>query len=367
MLDVIGASTAGTASTNKGSAIDTLETENNFDFPQIFERSSLHAQVVQQIEALKMEGKESRNSRASRRSSKAASPVLATRSRFIQLLFVLSRAVISSWRNVEYNLLRMVAGLLLSIVFGLLFYRTSDPSNLAEVSSKMAAIFTTAVFSSVVGLLATIPFIDGLRPVVARERSTCMYSGWMQGLGLVIVEVPYLLVSGFLSSMIFYFIMSLDFDGTHMIIYFLAHTLIGFLLVYTSHVVSYALSSAALATLVASSIVSLIFLFGGLFIPGPGMPPGYKWLWKIDFLRHTLSTMVVPQFFCNATNDTTCPTILFASPQGLQDVFVSDFVQSFLGVSYSMRWNGLYSLLGYIGGFIVVIVLLSHFVNHIKR
>ena len=208
-----------------------------------------------------------------------------------------------------------------------------------------------------------------MRPVVAREKAARMYPGWMQSVAMCIVEIPYLLVSGVLSALVFYSLTGLSGDAEHIVLYFLAHTLLGFLLSYLSHFVSYVFATADIATLAASSIVSLMFLFGGVFVPGPGMPPGWKWIWTINFLRHTLPTMIVPQFYCEAPANATdtCETIFFATANGAVELRTSDYVQDFMGVNYDTRWESLFGLVGYTVGFVICTILAARYINHVKR
>ena len=208
-----------------------------------------------------------------------------------------------------------------------------------------------------------------MRPVVAREKAARMYPGWMQSVAMCIVEIPYLLVSGVLSALVFYSLTGLSGDAEHIVLYFLAHTLLGFLLAYLSHFVSYVFATADIATLAASSIVSLMFLFGGVFVPGPGMPPGYKWIWYANFLRHALTTMVVPQFYCDAPANATgaCPTIDFATADGTVELRTSDYVEDFLGVNYENRWESLFAAIGYTVGFLICALLAARYINHVKR
>ena len=170
MLDVIGASSAGSADAaaleNGDGSDDEKKAKRGSkalspgDFPRMYEESDLKQEVLGEIEKLVSQGSGSLVERgaAAGDNQEADEHAMARRSKGAQFGFVLRRAVVSYWRNVDYNLTRMVAVFMMGLIFGLL-YLDVDTSDLAGVVSKMASIFTTAMFCGFINLLSSIPVI----------------------------------------------------------------------------------------------------------------------------------------------------------------------------------------------------------------
>jgi ABC-type polysaccharide/polyol phosphate export permease len=51
-------------------------------------------------------------------------------------------------------------------------------------------------------------------------------------------------------------------------------------------------------------VVSLFFLFAGLFNPGPSIPAGYKWFYTANPIRYGLEALAAPQFAGSTTDIT---------------------------------------------------------------
>ncbi|EGD82449.1 ABC transporter [Salpingoeca rosetta] len=391
MLDVIGASsagvgedtTAGSSDGGDGGAVNSavgrsadddgaLPPMSPDDFPRMYEESELRRSVGRQIDVLVRAADGSADDKAE---SVDETSMRAT-SR-VQLSFVMRRAFVASWRNVDYNLTRLVVITGLGLLFGLLYLRVKE-DDLAGVVSKMAGLFSTAIFSGAINLLTAIPVIVGLRAVVARERAANMYAGWMHSIAMALAEFPYLIVSSLCFLCVFYFMASLSLDGATLILYFLTHIVLAFLMVFISHFFSNLFPTAETATLAASTVMSVSFLFGGLFLPGPAMPDGYRWIWHANFIKYGLNALVVPQFYCDdgagtgnssmlSGNATSCPTIDLVTPDGIEEVTVSNYVQDFLGLDYDNRWAAFFAVVGYAVGFWIFSFLAARYINHVKR
>ncbi|EGD81970.1 hypothetical protein PTSG_02654 [Salpingoeca rosetta] len=121
-----------------------------------------------------------------------------------------------------------------------------------------------------------------------------------------------------------------------------------------------------MATLASASVLGISFMFGGLFLPGPDMPEGYRWLWYANYIRYALNAMVVPQFHCEGAGNATgtCPTIPIVTVEGVRDMAVSEYVHTFLGLDYEDRWLGLFIVVGFACAFLVLSFLAARFINH---
>eukprot|EP00051_Salpingoeca_urceolata_P006041 m.80290 g.80290 ORF g.80290 m.80290 type:complete len:1328 (-) comp14657_c0_seq3:114-4097(-) len=280
-----------------------------------------------------------------------------------QFVHVLSRLNRTYYRNVDYNFTRIMTFTFLGIFFGIV-YQDTDEGDLAGIFSSMAAIFMTSVFAGAIHLLTVLPVVAGFRATLARETASNTYQKLQYSLSMAIVEAPYVLVCSLLFLASFYNLVGFSTEGETLGIYFLGHVLISFVCLFLAQTLAFSLPSAEVATLVGSSILSLCFLFGGLFMPGPDMPRGYRWIWHSLFLKYGLNALIVPQFYCSGLD---CPTVTLTTANGTITETASDYVQDYLGLDYEDRWAGIGALGGFAVGFWMLALIASKYFDKITR
>ena len=80
-----------------------------------------------------------------------------------------------------------------------------------------------------------------------------------------------------------------------------------------------------------------MFVFGGLFIPGPSIPVGWKWANTISPIRFAINALVPAQF----KTDTPVMIQVFDGVSAFQTVDRFEWMQSTYGLSYDERWTSL--------------------------
>ena len=90
------------------------------------------------------------------------------------------------------------------------------------------------------------------------------------------------------------------------------------------------------AQVVGGLCISIILLFGGLFLPRYEMPPGWVGLQYATPFFHLLRALATNQFFCLGAG---CPTIEVPVNGRLQVQGQFAYVQNYLGTSYTSRFQ----------------------------
>jgi len=112
-------------------------------------------------------------------------------------------------------------------------------------------------------------------------------------------------------------------------------------------------------------VQALLLLFGGLLVPSPALPAGWKWLMTITPLSHAANAVWAAFFFCTATAEVTCRT--FVQEPVPAPIVESDFVVSYLGIASVSAAEEINALLVFVAVYSAAAVVTAHFVSYVKR
>jgi len=125
--------------------LDVISDNKTTDLPAAYLQSDFHARTNQEIEEATKKSKVSR----------PAEPLLGLK--VFNLVF--KRMGIAYFRNVDYNFARIMVFTVLGMLFGLVYFRISDADDIASITTAMAAVFMTSVFSGAIHMLTSLPVI----------------------------------------------------------------------------------------------------------------------------------------------------------------------------------------------------------------
>ena len=231
--------------------------------------------------------------------------VRATRARSFcaQYAIVTASLFRSYWRDAGYNLGRLASLFVISLLFGAIYFGIlAKATTISGLTSAVAAIFMTAAFSSVLQMGASLPLLVAARPVVYREIAAGMYSPLARALGLITVEVPWVVGILFIVFPVGYlmegeigsaFVSPPPGVSAAPIYFFQYFVVVVLALVFVSlgQLIAAVAPSYDLAQATMGVAMPILMLFGGLFQPRSLMPPGTQWINTIDPSEcHTLRT-----------------------------------------------------------------------------
>ncbi|GMF16543.1 unnamed protein product [Phytophthora lilii] len=105
------------------------------------------------------------------------------------------------WRAATNNWTRMLVYTFMGLLFGMVFVGT-DYKSYQEVNSGLGMLFCTTAFLGIVSLNSAVPVASEERAAFYRERASQTYNSFWYFLGFTLAEIPYVLVSSLLFTVI---------------------------------------------------------------------------------------------------------------------------------------------------------------------
>ncbi|KAE9324485.1 ABC transporter G family member 36 [Phytophthora fragariae] len=189
------------------------------------------------------------------------------------------------WRVPTYNWTRFVVYTAMGLLFGLVFVG-ADYKSYQEVNSGLGMIFCTTAFLGIVSLNSAIPVTSEERASFYRELASQTYNSVWYFLGFTLAEIPYVLVSSLLFTVICLPLAGFT-DIGDLAFYWINLTLHVLCQVYLGQLLSFAMPSVEVAALMGVLCNSIFVLFMGFNPPASTIPHGYKWLFDITPQRYS--------------------------------------------------------------------------------
>lgn len=103
------------------------------------------------------------------------------------------------------------------------------------------------------------------------------------------------------------------------------------------------------------------------FAPGPAIPRGWYWFYLANPLHYGLEALVTPQFVC-FREASQCPSILVPSSTGqLVPYPTGEYISSYFGLDYALRWRDVGILFGFIAGIFGLAALSLRYLQWVVR
>ncbi|KAK0545285.1 ATP-binding cassette transporter snq2 [Tilletia horrida] len=208
-----------------------------------------------------------------------------------QLQLVLKRALVSSWRQPDYQFTRLFQHAAIALLTGLIFLQLNN--TIAALQYRIFGIFILTIVPALI-LAQTEPYYIMARGVFNREASSKMYSGTVFAMGQLASEIPFSIACAVVFFLLFYFPAGFQYASDRAG-YFFAFTLLVELFSVTLAQAIAALSpSIYIAALTNPFLIIIFSLFCGVTIPKPNIP-GYwrSWLYQLDPFTRLVGGLVV--------------------------------------------------------------------------
>lgn len=286
------------------------------------------------------------------------------RSVWVQYLCVQHRYFVSYWRNTAFNATRIFMSIFCGVLFGLVWFDVDD-STMPGLTSKMSAIIMTASFTSTSHGPPLLFLIFGQRSVFYREQAARSYVSWVYSLSTTVVELLYVFIADLFFVVPFYFLVGLEPDAASFFQFLLSMFLLHLVLDFAAQIAVAIFPSVITAVTVNQLVFTFVVLFAGLFIPGPDMPAGWRWVFEINPVRYALEMAYVSQFSCEGPS---CSSMEVVTPSGTILLTPRQYLSAFYDVDFEGYW---WFSFGYImiilGGLQIINVLATRYISHIKR
>jgi ABC-type multidrug transport system ATPase subunit/ABC-type multidrug transport system permease subunit len=353
MLECIGAG-VNTGDKSSGNA-------DAVDFADLFKTSRLQAQLDAVMKEPGVACPSESHGELVFTRKRAAGPL-------VQLHFLVQRSFRSYWRTASYNITRAGISLVLALIFGVAFLE-ADYGSYAGANAGVGMLFIATGFNGIVSFFGVLPVAVGDRASFYRERAGQTYSAFWYFIAGSIVEIPYVLASTLLFSVVFYPMVGFTGGVASGALFWANTALLVLLQVYMGQLLAYALPTAELAMVVGVVVNTASFLFMGFNPPVNAIPAGYKWLYHIVPLRYCFSALTALVFAdCPSAggSDIGCQELLNA-PVTLTFSSVKDYVEYTFGARHDQ-------LLRNMGAVVLIIVILRilgllalRFINYERR
>ncbi|KAL5594056.1 hypothetical protein BROUX41_001108 [Berkeleyomyces rouxiae] len=209
-----------------------------------------------------------------------------------QTRLVTQRMNVSLYRNTEYVMNKFMLHLMSGLFNGFTFWKIGNST--ADLQNTIFAIFNFCFVAP--GVIAQLqPLFIGRRDIFeVREKKAKIYHWAPFVTGLIVSELPYLVISGFLYFVAFYFTVGFPSAATRaggtftvMILYEFLYTGIGqFIAAYAPNTV--------FASLLNPLIISNLVFFCGVLVPYSTLQAFWRhWVYWIDPFNYVVGSMAV--------------------------------------------------------------------------
>ncbi|KDO29394.1 hypothetical protein SPRG_05931 [Saprolegnia parasitica CBS 223.65] len=278
------------------------------------------------------------------------------------------------WRTPSYNNTRILISIFLAVLFGLV-YRGVDYTTFSGATGGVGMVFLTSLFVGMISFNSVIPLAGEERASFYRERAAQTYNALWYFVGSTLAEIPYVFVSTFLFTIVYYPFVGLNESVGACVFYGFNLSLMVLMNVYLGQLMAYAMPSIEVAALIGILLNSIFFLFMGFTPTASQIPSGYRWLYTIVPPKYSMA-ILTSQTFAKCTGDDPaqlgCQTMQNVPPSILQQmnatrVSVKQYIEHTYEMYYDDAVTDIVVVIGCIVFFRILAVLALRFVNHQKR
>ncbi|KAG3028615.1 ABC transporter G family member 53 [Phytophthora cactorum] len=337
-------------------------------FAHIFQTSDQHTTMIKTLESQKIE----RDAMV-----KLIFSTKRAASSWTQMRLLASRFCTLYWRTPSYSLSRLFLALGLGVIVGVLF-SGADYSTYQGMNAGVGGIFLSLSYCGIVAINSVLPLADQDRAALYRERSAQSYNALWYFLGATLAEIPYVIVSSFIFTVLSFTLMGFTDGGdaswgvTTMALYWLVMALFTLQQVYLGQFLAYALPGVELASLAGTLLSSILLLFSGFNPPSKSIPRCYWWLHVLAPQRYTLAALVALVFAdCSSNDDDQSQRYgcqrLQNVPLELEGLSVKQYVESVFEMRHDGIARDIAVSVAFTVGFQLLGLLSLRFVSHQRK
>ncbi|KAG0265706.1 hypothetical protein DFQ27_000439 [Actinomortierella ambigua] len=262
----------------------------DLDWHSIWEASPQKAQLTEDIHATRVgqsQPADASNTAEPTAELEYAAPMM------VQLKYVLRRMFKTYWRLPTYNMGRLFLMVVFALLNGFTFFRLGY--RIVDLQSRVFAIFQVLVMAP---LLCNVvePRFHTERQWFYREMAG-KYYGWKPfAISIILVEIPFVLVTSTAFFLVFYWTVGFTTDPVSTFYSWLLIQIFILFALTIGQVIAAWTPSTQIAALINPFVFSILNLFCGVMIPYDTMPRFWRsWLYWLDPYRYVIEGLVVTQ------------------------------------------------------------------------
>jgi ABC-type multidrug transport system ATPase subunit len=279
---------------------------------------------------------------------------------------VQKRSMVGYFRNPPVLFVRSVVILILSVIFGLIYFDLT-PHVQAQATSLIGVIGVSTAFGALNHGGSAQPSMVNNRVVLYREIASDMYKPWMWSLAGFVTEGFYSIFTTFIVQIPTYFLVGLDSDAA----VFWRHYLGVYVTVMSYIAMASFLSSAAPNNSVAGVLQSVYFgifnAFSGVSVPFPRVPRGWVWFFRVIPTSHATEALVMNQVR-NCSPLPLCGAMIeVVEGTTTRSQYLPEFVSEYLGYGFDGYGNAIGWIILFTGAVQILAILSITYFNWSKR
>lgn len=213
---------------------------------------------------------------------------------FGQFRAVLWRSWLSSMREPFVTKLRIIQAIVIALIAGLVYLRQdNDQNSVRNLNGCMFFAITTSTFNSLTSALFVFP---AELPVFLKEHKQGMYRTFVYFASKTLAELPAYTLSGFLFSVIVYFMAGLREDTVRFFIFCAIVQLVMQCSLSFGYFVSAMSPSVQVATSIGPPLTMPFLLFGGFFIADDTIPVYFIPLKFVSWFKYSFEALQINQW-----------------------------------------------------------------------
>ncbi|EGG25222.1 hypothetical protein DFA_03470 [Cavenderia fasciculata] len=267
MLEAIGAGVHG---------------KTDIDWPAAWKSSPECADITKQLN-------EMRDSSANIVENKEPAREFAT-STMYQLWEVYKRMNIIWWRDPYYSFGRFFQSVLTGLVLGFSFYNIQSSSS--DMLQRVFFIFQ-AIFLAIMLIFIALPQFFLQREYFRRDYSSKYYSWGPFALSIVVVELPYIIITNTIFFFCAYWTVGLQFDADSGFYFWLMGNVFLFFSVSFGQVIAAICANMFFAMIIVPLLIVFLFLFSGVMVIPKDIPTFWRYfVYPLNPARYYLEGIV---------------------------------------------------------------------------
>eukprot|EP01040_Poterioochromonas_malhamensis_P003185 gene3185-3396_t len=276
-----------------------------------------------------------------------------------QFMLLMKRIALTYWRSPMYSFVRHFTSLLVALIFGSAFPQQEYSTYVAAVS-RAAVIYVTALFTGILAMILVQPVFAAERPAFYREQQSRMYSVWMYALTLVLIEIPYLLVSSLAFVLPFFYIVGFDYLGNttnRFFWYWLFNFFYQASMLFLSELFVASTPNEQTSQVLVGLFNTVSGLFCGFLIAEQNFPTFWLFMYWLNNLHYNLEGLIMSQFKGDTTPITTLNGETMTAEEYMTTEQFSTWTYGHIG--YDVLGLGVYIFVG-ISGMYLSLAYLRH-------
>jgi ABC-type multidrug transport system ATPase subunit/ABC-type multidrug transport system permease subunit len=287
---------------------------------------------------------------------------------FTQLYALLPRAFRASIRDRLHQPARFIAIVIMSAFFGALFENLKRDTA-GAVETALSVWWMALVMLGLVLFATSLPAAFRGRAIAVREAASGMLSPSVAAFTGLVAEIPWVALCTTAACSIIAPLVAPRGEAlvaSGFLAFWVAMFLIALIMVSLAHLFALAAPTLPLAQSAGFLAQAILLLFGGLLVPAPFLPDGWRWLMIANPIKHAADAVWASQFYCESKAGEGNPCRTFLQNPVPAPINEWPFIVGWLGLQDTNVSHELLILLPFLAVFSFAVLVAAR-INWLKR